>query len=493
MNRRGVAGLCLVVAMAACSRQFEPPVHQLDVAAPRTWTGGEIRADLGETEWWAEFADPGLDKAISGALTRNHDLRAAAARLAAAEEEARIAGAALRPNVDLSLNRARQRQNFVGLPIPGREGSVLSATYNSAGVSLDVSWEADLWGRIQAGKLSAAAATDARRADLAGARLSLAGQTAKAWFSAIEAQRQVGLARASLRSYETSAERVRERFERGIRPSLDLRLALTEVARAQAVLRQRVEQHDRAVRQLEILLGHYPEGEYPLAEDLPRVASPVPGGLPSELVHRRPDLVARERELLAADARIAQSKAELRPKFRLTTGSGTSSNQLRDLPNPDFLAWNLLGNLVQPLYNSGRLKAGVRRDEARAREAAAGYESAVLRAYSEVESALAAEDELAEREAALESATKQSLGARDEAERRYRAGLADIITVLASQRTAFDSESQLLSVRRLRLDNRVDLHLALGGGFESGKTQPGVSRQQPFERKTSSGKEGQGS
>ena len=237
MNRRGVAGLCLVVAMAACSRQFEPPVHQLDVAAPRTWTGGEIRADLGETEWWAEFADPGLDKAISGALTRNHDLRAAAARLAAAEEEARIAGAALRPNVDLSLNRARQRQNFVGLPIPGREGSVLSATYNSAGVSLDVSWEADLWGRIQAGKLSAAAATDARRADLAGARLSLAGQTAKAWFSAIEAQRQVGLARASLTSYETSAERVRERFERGIRPSLDLRLALTEVARAQAVLR----------------------------------------------------------------------------------------------------------------------------------------------------------------------------------------------------------------------------------------------------------------
>ncbi len=117
----------------------------------------------------------------------------------------------------------------------------------------------------------------------------------------------------------------------------------------------------------------------------------------------------------------------------------------------------------------------------------------MLRAYSEVESALAAEDELAEREAALESATKQSLGARDEAERRYRAGLADIITVLASQRTAFDSESQLLSVRRLRLDNRVDLHLALGGGFESGKTQPGVSRQQPFERKPGSGKEGQGS
>ncbi len=493
MNRRGVAGLCFVLALATCSRRFEPPVHQLGVAAPKTWTGGEIRPDLGETEWWAEFADPGLDKAIREALTRNHDLRAAAARLAAAEAEARIAGAALRPNVDLSLNRGFQRQNFVGLPIPGRESSVLSATYNSAGVSLDVSWEADLWGRIQAGELAAVAATDARRADLAGARLSLAGQTAKAWFSAIEAQRQVGLARASLRSYETSAERVRERFKRGIRPSLDLRLALTEVARAQAVLRQRVEQQDRAVRQLEILLGKYPGGEYPLAEDLPRVTSGVPGGLPSELVHRRPDLVAGERELLAADARIAQSQAELRPKFSLTTGSGTSSNQLRDLLDPGFFAGNVLGNLVQPLYNSGRLKAGVKRDEARAREAAANYEGAVLRAYSEVESALAAESELAEREAALESATKQSLGARDEAERRYRAGLADIITVLASQRTAFDSESQLLNIRRLRLDNRVDLHLALGGGFETSKALSDVSQQQPFEQKIKARKEAQGS
>ena len=493
MNGRGVAGLCFVLALAACSRRFQPPVHQLDVAAPQAWTGGEIRPDLGETKWWAGFADPGLDKAIREALTRNHDLQAAAARLAAAEAEARIAGAALRPNADLSLNRGFQRQNFVGLPIPGREGSVLSATYNSAGVSLDVSWEADLWGRIQAGKLAAAATTDARRADLAGARLSLAGQTAKAWFSAIEAQRQVGLARASLRSYETSAERVRERFKRGIRPSLDLRLALTEVARAQAVLRQRVEQHDRAVRQLEILLGQYPEGEYPLAEDLPRVTSRVPGGLPSELVHRRPDLVAGERELLAADARIAQSQAELRPKFSLTTGSGTSSNQLRDLMDPGFFAGNVLGNLVQPLYNSGRLKAGVRRDEARAREVAANYEGAVLRAYSEVESALAAESELAEREAALESATKQSLGARDEAERRYRAGLADIITVLASQRTAFDSESQLLNIRRLRLDNRVDLHLALGGGFETSKALSDVSQQQPFEQKIKARKEAQGS
>ena len=466
MNLRTVFILGSLVLAAGCSRPLQRPERSLSVAPPKVWQGGEtITAASEETDWWAHFGDRGLDNAVSRALTFNQDLRAAAARVSAAEAEARIAGAAMRPSVDLSLNRGRQRQNFVGLPIPGREGSVLSTTYSSAGVSLGIAWEADVWGRINAGKLVAAATTQARQADLIAARLSLTGQVTKAWFAAIEAQRQVGLTRASLKSYETSAERVRERFQRGLRPSLDLRLALTEIQRGEALLQQRQEQLRRAVRQLEILLGDYPKGEHALAEDLPRVPEAVPAGLPSELVHRRPDLVSVERELLAADARIQQSKADLRPRFSLTTSGGTASNSLTDLLDGDFLAWSLIGGLTQPIYNRGRLKTAVKRDEAHAREVAARYESAMLRAYGEVESALAAASALAGREKALEAATKQSLGARDEAERRYRAGLAGIITVLSSQRTALDSESQLLTVRRQRLDNRVDLHLALGGGF----------------------------
>ena len=465
MTLRALFVLGSLVLISGCSRPLQRPERTFTVAAPKVWQGGATLPLSEGTDWWAYFGDGGLDNAVTRALTFNHDLRAAAARVAAAEAEARMAGAALRPSADLSLNRGRQRQNFVGLPIPGREGSVLSTTFGSAGVSLGIAWEPDVWGRLSSGKLLAVATTQARRADLIAARLSLTGQVAKAWFAAIEARRQVGLARASLKSYETSAERVRARFERGLRPSLDLRLALTEILRAEALLQQWQEQSRRAVRQLEILLGDYPEGEHALAEDLPRVPEAVPAGLPSELVHRRPDLVAAERELLAADARIQQSRAELRPRFSLTTAGGTASSSLTDLLDGNFLAWSLLSGLTQPIYNRGRLKTAVQRDEARAREVAALYEGAMLRAYAEVESALAAESLLASREKALEAATRQSLGARDEAERRYRAGLAGIITLLSSQRTALDSESQWLTVRRLRLDNRVDLHLALGGGF----------------------------
>jgi len=322
-----------------------------------------------------------------------------------------------------------------------------------------------LWGKVKAGKLAAMASTQARQAALAAARLSLSAQAARAWFGAIEAHRQVELARSSVESYRISAGRIRARFEGGVRPALDLRLALAELRIAEAALQSRLELADRGVRQLQILMGDYPDGSHDLGKDLPGGPEQVPTGLPSELVHRRADLVAAERDLLAADARIVEAKAQLRPRFSLTSAFGTSSDQLRRLLSAELLVWSLIGNVVQPVFNRGRLKAGVTLNQARAEEAAGRYESASLAAYNHVEAALAAEEVLRRRRKAIEEAAEQSVAARDLAEQRYRSGLAGIITLLAAQRTAIDSESQLLTLRRLQLDNRVNLHLALGGSF----------------------------
>ena len=191
--------------------------------------------------------------------------------------------------------------------------------------------------------------------------------------------------------------------------------------------------------------------------------------MPSDLLHRRPDLIAGEQEILAADARLAQSRADLRPRFPLTGAFGTASTQLRDqIRNPldgNMMVWNFLANLVQPLYAGGRLRASFQRDEVLVRAAVLRYEGSLLRAYQEVETALTVESLLPKQEAALASSTRQSLAARDVAEARYRRGLTDIVTVLAARRAALNSESSWLTLRRLRLDNRVNLHLALGGGF----------------------------
>lgn len=466
------AAAILVFAAMGCSQSISRPDHGFTVEAPQRWTAAELPEAGPEGDWWIYFGDTGLDGAIRAALLHNHDVRAAAARVDAASRQARIAGAAGRPMLEAALNRNRQRINFIGLPIPGREGDVLSSINTTLGLSLNLSWEADVWGKVKAGKLAAVSDLQAAEADLQGVRLSLTGQAAKAWFAALEAKRQIGLARASLESYRTSADRVRARFESGIRSSLDLRLALTEVDRAESLVEQRKQQLDAAVRQLEILMGQYPKAEYEIAEDLPETPGTIPAGLPSDLVHRRPDLVGAERRLLAADARIVQARAELRPRFSLTGATGTSSNELQDLLSGDVLVWNLLSGVTQPLLNGGRLRAQVKQNEAIAAEAAAGYEQAILRSYGEVETSLAADEFLAQQEQALDSATKQAIAAQGLAEQRYRSGLSDIITVLQAQRTALDSESALLSIRRARLDNRVDLHLALGGGFDGAAWKP---------------------
>ena len=464
-----VCGVLLVVTLSAvtagCSRSLQRPTRASIVKVPETWTGGEVVPGAGQSDWWIYFGDRELNQVVSRVLDRNQDLRAAAARIEAAEAQVRIASASQLPQLDAGFDTGRRRQNFLGFPIPGAEGKVLSRTFSSAGLSLNLGWEVDLWGKVKAGKLAAMANTQARQAELAAARLSLSAQAARAWFSATEARGQVALARSSVESYRMSVGRIRARFESGVRPALDLRLALTELKIAEAALQSRLELADRGVRQLQILMGDYPDGRYGVEKDLPMGPDRVPTGLPSELVHRRADLVAAERDLLAADARIAEAKAQLRPSFSLTSSFGTSSDQLRNLLSPDLLVWSLVGNAAQPIFNRGRLKAGVSLNQARAEEAAARYESAVLAAYNDVEAALAAEGVIRRRRQALEAAAEQSVAARELAEQRYRSGLTGIITLLASQRTAIDSESQLLTLRRLQLDNRVNLHLALGGSF----------------------------
>jgi NodT family efflux transporter outer membrane factor (OMF) lipoprotein len=464
MNRLSPVVLALLFAFGCVSAPPRKAI-QSHVAVPDRWAADGAAPGRLADAWWEAFGDAGLDAAVKEALQHNWDLQAAAARIDAAASQARIAGADLRPQAGLGAVGRRQRQNFIGLPIPGPDGDVLSRTFTSLGVSLDVSWEIDLWGRMRAGKRAALADFQAARAEWIGARLSIAGQTAKSWLAVIEARQQVKLAQATVESNRRTAEQVHDRYKRGIRPSLDLRLALSNLSSAEAVVSQRREQADRAIRQLEILLGHYPAGSLTVSEELPGMSAAPPAGLPAELVMRRPDLAAAERRAAAANARVKQARRALYPGFSLTGSGGTASQELRDLTDGDFRVWSLVANIFQPIFQGGRLRAGVKLAKARSKEELARYASMALKAFSEVESALAAESLLNLQEADQQEAMKQAVAAHRLAEDRYRTGLADFVTVLEAQRRQFEAESRYLSVRRLRLSNRVNLYLALGGGF----------------------------
>jgi len=457
--------LLLIVLCAGCRKPIEIR-HQPDLEVSDEWSSVDI--DNGEilSHWWESLQDPVLEQLLQKGLENNYDLHAAAARLEAASAQARIAGADIYPSIAGGWSATGQRQNFIGFPIPGAEGEVLSRTFKSSGVSLDVSWEPDVWGRIAAGRSAAVADYEAAKADLRAAKLSLAAQISKAWYATLEGWEQTKLAERTVDNYKDTSERVRSRYTRGLQSSLDLRLSLSSLSSAEALLEQRKRQLDFGIRQIEILLGDYPSAQLEVAQALPGVPPLPPAGVPSELVSRRPDLVSAERKMWAAGARWTQARRSLYPSFSLRGSLGTSTSDFLQVFNGNFFTWNLAGSVMQTIFDGGRLRAQVTLEDARSKEVAAQWASSVLQAFSEVEAALAAEKFLADQEQNLVVAAQQATASLKLAEDRYQSGLEGFVTVLEAQRRSLDAESQVLNIRRLRLDNRIDLHLALGGGFE---------------------------
>jgi NodT family efflux transporter outer membrane factor (OMF) lipoprotein len=444
---------------------YDPPVLPFDT--PDAWS--EASTDI-SGEWWTDFQDETLNALIREAVETNYSLDAAAARIEQSIALARIAGADLLPNAGVSLNASRQKQIFVGLPIPG--SGVPSSTNDSFRLDFAASWELDLWGRVRAGHAAAEADLQAAIADFAGAHLSLTGQVIRAYIGVIEARQQKALLDQTLESFTALEQRVRDRYEKGLRPSLDLRLTQASVSTTKDNQLQREQGMKDAARQLELLLGRYPAAEIEAADTLPALPDPVPAGLPANLISRRPDMAAAERRLAAANSRVYEAQTALLPAISLTGSVGSTSDEIGDLLDSDFQIWSLAAGLVQPIFQNGRLRANIDLTKGREQEQVARYVEQALRAYEEVERALTAERILRDRVVALTDAAEQNKQALTISEDRYVRGLDDILTVLEARRRYFAAQSQLIAVKRLQIENRVNLVLALGGGFVVEGDQP---------------------
>ncbi|MBL9154344.1 MAG: efflux transporter outer membrane subunit [Verrucomicrobiales bacterium] len=432
---------------------------------------------LADHEWVRGFGDERLTALVSEALSGNKDLKVAAARLEAAGANARIAGADLYPQANGLARGSRQKRNFIGFPIGpdtggGDGGGVFTNLNNEFGLSIDLSWEIDLWGRIRAGQGALLSEYQASEADRAGAELSIAGQVAKSWFALQEAREQLALAERTVTVFQQTEKAVRDRFEAGIadaarNQAAQLRLSMVDIETARANLEARREAVTRAARQIELLLGRYPSGAVEGRGSLPKMPGRPPAGMPGDLLDRRPDLHAAERRLAAADRRLVEAKRAMLPAISLSGSTGTSSEQIEDLLDSNFSIWSLAGNAAQPLLTGGRLREGVVLRKAGIQQAAAEFEKAALTAFGEVENALTAETSLAAREESLRKAADLAGEAYDSAVAEFVAGTGDILTLLTAQDRQFLQRSRLIALRRERLDNRVDLHLALGGGFSA--------------------------
>jgi multidrug efflux system outer membrane protein len=438
---------------------------------------------LADHEWVAKFGDAQLESLVAEGLERNKDLKIAAARVETAAANTRIAGADLYPQMQGLFRGSRQKRSFIGFPIGGSaepdaaggspgestsSSSILSSQNNEFGLSLDLSWEIDLWGRIRAGRGAFLADQQATEADRAAAELSIAGRVAKAWFALREAKEQTVLAEKTVLVFQNTEKAVRDRFEAGVAEAgqnlaSQLRLAVVDIEMARENLEGRRESVKQASRAIEALLGRYPAAAIDAKGGLPKVPGAPPAGMPGDLLDRRPDLRAAERRLAAADRRLVEAKRALLPAISISGSAGTATEQIEDLLDSNFSIWSLAGNAAQPILNGGRLREGIVLRKADIGRAAAEFEKTALTAFGEVENALSNESSLAKREASLRAAALAAKEAYGSAGEEFAAGTGDLLTMLTAQNRWFQQEQRLISMRRQRLDNRVDLHLALGG------------------------------
>jgi NodT family efflux transporter outer membrane factor (OMF) lipoprotein len=454
--------LVAALALAGCALKSLPPREETvsqaipNVAPPSQWVAGGSAAAVAES-WLAAFNDPWLNELVKEAIAYNADLRIAASRVDTAAAYLAAAKSPMWPQVNLLA----------------RGGGKMSGDSSGlSGVGLFASWELDLWGRVRAVTRATEMQYESVRLDAEYARQSLAALVVKSWILAVESRLQIAQAEAALQSSEQLASLERDRFRVGSGDEYDVTVAQANVETFRDTVRNLDLAYQNALRALEALLGRYPAASVAVAERLPPWPGTIPAGLPSELLERRPDVVAAERRVAAAFYRTEEAKAARLPRITLSANFTSISSELfvlQDRNNPLFSAG---AALLQPIFLGGLLQAQVDARTAEQQTAIAEYGKVGIRAFGEVEGALSAGITAAQREEILSRGVRENERGLELANVRYRVGSTDLRRVQEQQLALYSARVALIRVQSDRLVQRVNLHLALGGSFEPASTAP---------------------
>jgi NodT family efflux transporter outer membrane factor (OMF) lipoprotein len=454
---RFTVAICAIAA-AGCALNQPPPVAELrgqalpNVKTPPQWTTPGAAATPVADGWLASFNDPVLNALVREALAYNTDLRAAAARMETAAGYVRLSGATLYPQVN----------------VLARGGGKLGGDPSGLqGVGLIANWELDLWGRVRASQQGAQYTYDAAALDAAYARQSIAAQTAKAWFLATEAQLQLAIAKDTLASTERLVGFARDRQRVGKGDEYDIATGLANLDTYLDVVAQLELARSQALRALETLLGRYPAAAVEVPGSFAAMPPPVPVGLPSELLERRPDVTGAERRVAAAFYGVEEAKAARLPRISLTASLTSVSSDLFVLQERSNPVASLGASLLALIFLGYALQSQIDIRNAEQAQAIVEYGRVAARAFGEVENALSAGFALDERTTILARATADNERALELSQTRYRIGSADLRAVNQQQLALYAARSAHVRVEAERRVQRVNLHLALGGNFDA--------------------------
>ena len=453
-------GASLLLLVAGCAVKEPPESEKIRqealsrVELPSAWKAGGPAEQVADN-WLSTFDDPQLSALVNEAVQHNPDLRIGAARVEQAAQYVNLARAALYPVINL----------FGTGGVKSGGGDLSSAIQ---GIALPVSWELDLWGRLRYGRNAAEETSRSTQADFAYARQSIAAAVARSWFTASETWLQKQIAGEMVQAAEQLLSLAGIRQKVGVGSDQDVALAQASLDTLRDSAKQIELAHQQAIRALELLVGRYPAAELKARQELPALPGPVPVGMPLSILERRPDLVAAERRVAAAFNRIGEAKAARLPKITLNASVAYMTSEViqmkEDYDNPTRGAG---ARLIAPVYQGGALVTQVEIRTLEQKEAVAQYAASTLKALADVENALAAGNNLSERERLLQRAVADNQRALELVQTSYRTGKVDMRAV---QQQLLDLQAARLSLLRVRseeLAQRVNLHLALGGNFET--------------------------
>ncbi|HDG1680915.1 TPA: efflux transporter outer membrane subunit [Kluyvera ascorbata] len=449
--------LALALALVGCQsadvQRAEPTL-----TIPAAWRAGIGPTSPVEGVWWRNFHDSALNQYVDQALRYNSDVLIARERVNEYQARAYATDSSLFPTLDAGLTgtRARAQSAATGLPIH-------STVYKGG---LTASYDVDLWGANRSAAEAAKASLEAQKAAAAAADLMVATSVSVGYITLLSLDEQLQVTEQTLKSREAAFTLAKRQFETGYTSRLELMQADSELraTRAQVpLLRHQITQQENA---LSVLLGNNPGDVKRNAFDKLTPLS-LPSQLPSTLLNRRPDIAQAQRQLLAADATLASSKAQLLPSINLTATGSLQDRTLPDLLDNPLRLWSIGGSILAPLLNRQALNAQVDVSMAQRNQALYSYEKTVRSAFKEVNDSLDAITRYGEQLSELQGQEEVAQETLRIAQNRYNNGYSSYLDVLDAQRTLFSTQISVVQVKNNLLLAQIDLYRSLGGGWSS--------------------------
>ncbi|MGB6008972.1 efflux transporter outer membrane subunit [Castellaniella sp.] len=468
--RAGLASCVAVLLGCTVGPDFVGPADGLAAVqlSPRAdyAQAPETSSENVPVSWWALFNDPVLSDLESRAQAGNLDLQVASERIEQSRARLGIASSAMLPSVGGSASYSREaiseHGKFAALGAPTNAGDFWQ-------LGFDASWELDLWGRARRLRESAAATFEATRYEREAARVTVSAEVARIYLQLRGTQAQLDIARQNLGIADRTLGLVESRERNGVATRFETSSARAQLAGIKAMVPELTQRRNALMNALALLLGKEPralDAQLMEAMPLPSLPTNVPVGLPSELAHRRPDILRAEARLHAATAAIGAAKADFYPRIGLRGGIGLQALDFNDLGSWDSRFFSVGPTVYLPIFQGGRLKQRLILSEARQKTAAIAYRQTVLRAWHEVDNALDAWAAQQNRHAELLVSFAQNEQALRAAEQGYKEGAADYLGVLAAQRGTLASQTRLNDSATKAALALVNLFKSLGGGWE---------------------------